>query len=103
MVYNGHSTYAYGQTPLHLQTVRHCIVQILGGESTGTYHCFAEFYGLTVMPTEFRKIMDTFSAKFKKVVVFSGDISIVSNGNKERLLAKMREGLKTLNEGNLLI
>ena len=55
------------------------------------------------MPTEFRKIMDTFSAKFKKVVVFSGDISIVSNGNKERLLAKMREGLKTLNEGNLLI
>ena len=51
-------TYAYGQVPLHLLIAKHCNFQITGGESTGTYRFVKGFYGLSVMPTEFQKVMD---------------------------------------------
>ena len=51
-------TYAYVQIPLHDLTKRHCDFQIVGGKSTGTCRFTSEFYGLTVMPTEFQKLMD---------------------------------------------
>ena len=51
-------TCAYGQIPLHVQTAKHCNFQKIGGESTGTYQFTTGFYGLTVMPTEFQKVMD---------------------------------------------
>ena len=51
-------TYAYGQVPLHLVTAKRCNFQIIGGESTGTYRFVTGFYGLSVMPTEFQKLMD---------------------------------------------
>ena len=51
-------TYAYGQVPLHLLTAKHCNFQIIGGELTGTYRFVTGLYGLSVMPTEFQKLMD---------------------------------------------
>ena len=51
-------TYAYGQIPLHLLGAKHCNFQIIGGESTGTYRFVTSFNGLSVMPTEFQKVMD---------------------------------------------
>ena len=53
-------TYAYIQVPLHLLTAKHCNFQKFGGDSTGTYRFVTVFYGLTVMPTEFQKVMDIF-------------------------------------------
>ena len=47
--------YAYGQVPLDKQTAKHCNLQIVGGKANGTYRLITDFYGLTVMPTEFQK------------------------------------------------
>ena len=94
-------TYAYGQIPLHLQTAKHCNFQIIGGESTGTYRFVTGFYGLSVMPTEFQKVMDMLLAKFREVFVFIDDILIVTKGTKSEHLDKVREILKTLDDAEL--
>ena len=94
-------TYAYGQIPLHFLTAKHCNFQIIGGESTGTYRFVTGFYGLTVMPTEFQKVMDLFLAKFREVFVFIDDILIVTKGNKAEHLNKVREILKVLDKAEL--
>ena len=39
--------------------------QSIGGESTGTHRFVTRFYGLTVMLTEFQKVMDILSARFR--------------------------------------
>ena len=83
-------TYAYGQVPLHLLTAKHCNFQIMGGESTGTYRFVTGFYGLSVMPTEFQKMMDILLAKFGEVFVFIDDILIVTKGTKKEHLDKVR-------------
>ena len=92
-------TYAYG--PLHQLTAKHCIFQIIGGESTGTYRFETGFYGLSVMPTEFQKVMDDLLAKFREVFVFMDDILIVTKGTKQDHIEKVREILKTLDAAEL--
>ena len=84
-------TYAYGQVPLHLLIAKHCSFQIIGGESTGTYRFVTGFYGLSVMPTEFQKVMDILLAKFREVFVFIDDNLIVTKGTKNQHLDKVRE------------
>ena len=39
-------TYAYGQILLHQLTAKHCIFQIIRGESTGTYRFVTGFHSL---------------------------------------------------------
>ena len=56
--------YAYGQVPLHAMTSKHCNFQIIGDDSTGPYRFVTGFYGLTGMPTEFQKVMDSKSVCF---------------------------------------
>ena len=94
-------TYAYGQVPLHISTAKHCNFQIIGGESTGRYRFVSGFYGLSVMPTEFQKVMDLLLAKFREVFVFIDDILIVTKGTKNEHLDKVREILKTLDNAEL--
>ena len=94
-------TYAYGQVPLHLLTANHCNFQIIGGESTGTYRFVTGFYDLTVMPTEFQKVMDPLLARFREVFVFTDDILIVTKGTKQEHLDKVREILKTIDNAEL--
>ena len=94
-------TYAYGQVPLHLLTAKHCNFQIIVGESTGSYRFVTGFYGLSVMPTEFQKVMDMLLAKFREVFVFIDDILIVTKGTKSEHLDKVREILKTLDDAEL--
>ena len=94
-------TYAYGQVPLHISTAKHCNFQITGGESTGTYRFVSGFYGLSVMPTEFQKVMDLLLAKFREVFVFIDDILKVTKGTKNEHLDKVREILKTLDIAEL--
>ena len=50
--------YAYGQTILHPETAKHCNFQIVGGESTVTYTFNTGYYGLTIIPHDFQKMMD---------------------------------------------
>ena len=87
-------TYAHGQEPLHEFTAKHCNFQLIGGESTGTYQFVTGFYGLTVMPTEFHKVMDIVLAKFKEVFEFIDDLLIVTKRTKQDYLTKVREILK---------
>ena len=94
-------TYAYGQVPLHLLTAKHCNFQIIGGESTGTYRFVTGFYGLTVMPTEFQKVMDLLLSRFREVFVFIDDVLIVTKGTKRKHLDKVREILKAIDDAEL--
>ena len=94
-------TYANGRVPLHLLTAKHCNFQIIGGESTGTYRFVTGFYGLTVMPTEFQKVMDLLLARFREVFVFIDDILIVTKGTKQEHLDKVREILKVIDDAEL--
>ena len=94
-------TYAYGQIPLRQLTAKQCNFQIIGGESTGIYRFVTGFYGLSVMPTEFQKVMDNLLAKFREVFVFIEDILIVTKGTKQNHLDIMREILKTIDEAKL--
>ena len=94
-------TYAYGQLPLHLLTAKHCNFQIIGGESTGTYRIVTGFYGLSVTPTEFQKVMDILLTKFREVFVLIDDILIVTKGTKDEHLDKLREILKSLDQAEV--
>ena len=93
--------YAYGQVTMHISTAKHCNFQIIGGESTGTYRFVSGFYGLSVTPTEFQKVMDLLLAKFRKTFVFKDDILVVTKGTKNEHLDKVREILKTLDNAEL--
>ena len=96
-------TYGYVQVPLHAITAKHCNFQIIGGESTGTYRFVTGFYSLTVMPTEFQKVMDNLLARFREVFVFIDDILIVTKGTKSDHLTKVREVFNVLDLANLQI
>ena len=50
------------------------------------YRFVTGFYGLSVMPTEFQKIMDNFLASFREVFVFIVDILIVTKRTKRMKL-----------------
>ena len=94
-------TYAYGQVPLHELTKRHCNFQIIGGKSTETYRFTTGYYGLTIMPTEFQKVMDLTLANINSVFVYIDDILIVTKGTKHDPINKVREVMKRLDEANL--
>ena len=94
-------TYAYGQIPLHELTKKHCNFQIVGGKSTGTYRFITGYYGLTVMPTEFQKLMDLTLASINSVFVYIDDILFVTKGTKQQHMNKKREVLKILDNANL--
>ena len=76
--------YAYGQIPLDESTAKHCNFQIIGRrrKSTGTYRFVTGHYGLTIMPTEFQKIMDLTPANMDCTFVYIDDILIVTKGEK---------------------
>ena len=94
-------TYAYGQVSLHELTRRHCNFQIVGRKSTGTYRFTTGYYGLTVMPTEFQKLMDLTLANINSVFVYIDDILIVTKGTKQELVNKVKEVMRVLDDVNL--
>ena len=94
-------TYAYGQVPLHELTKKHCIFQIVGGKSTGTNQFTTGYYGLTVMPTEFQKLMDLTLANINSVFGYIDDILIVTKGTKQEHVNKVKEVMRVLDDANL--
>ena len=60
------------------------------------------YYGLTVMPTEFEKLMDLTLVNINSVFVYIDDILIVTKGTMTEHLNKVRrEVMKVLDEANL--
>ena len=50
--------YAYSQPILEPQTARHCNLNIVSCEGTGTYRFITGFYGITDMPAALQKAVD---------------------------------------------
>ena len=94
-------TYAYGQIPLHELTKRHCNFQIIGRKFTGTYRFTTGYYGLTIVPSKFQKVMDITLANINSVFVYIDDILIVTKGTKHDHINKVKEIMKILGEANL--
>ena len=88
--------YAYGQTELHPETARHCNFQIIGGRATGTHAFNTGYYGLTIMPLEFQKIMDKLLHKIRNSFAVIDDILIVTKGTSQQQIEKVEEVMKTL-------
>ena len=82
--------HAYGQVPLHENTARHRYFQIIGGKSTGTYRVITGQYGLTIIPTEFQKVMDLTFVIIDCTFVNIDDILIVTKGSKHVHMQKVR-------------
>ena len=93
--------YAYGQVPLDEETARHCNFQITCGKARGTYRFITGFYGLTVMPTEFQKVMDKKLSNMANTYVFLDDILIVTKGNQTDHYARVKQVLEKLDEANI--
>ena len=93
--------YAYGQTIIHHETAKHGNFQIVGGESTGTYAFNIGFYGRTIMPLKFQKIMDQILHKTKNTFTFIDDILIVTKGTKEEHLKRVEDVIKVLDEAKV--
>ena len=81
-------SYAHRQVPLHALTARHCIFQSIGGESTCTYRFVTGFYGLTILPTEFQKVMGNLLARFRELFVFLDNILIVLKEQRASICRK---------------
>ena len=74
--------YANGQTELHPETAQHCNFQIIGGKATRTYAFNTGYYGLTIMPPEFQKVMDKLLHNIQNTFAFIDDTLIVTKGTK---------------------
>ena len=93
--------YAYGQVPLHESTARRCNFQIVGGKLTGTYRFITGHYRLTIMPTEFQKVVDLTLVNSDCAFVFIDDILIVVKGYKIVHMQKVSEIMKVLDKANV--
>ena len=93
--------YAFGQVLLNPSLAKHCSFAIVGGKASGPYRFLTGFYGLTVMPTEFQRIVEEYLIKIANVYVFINDILIVTKGTKEEHEEKVREVFKKLDSRKL--
>ena len=78
--------YAYGLTEIHPETARHCNFQKVGGRATGTYAFNTGYYGLTIMPAEFQKIMDKLFHKIRRYSICNKGHSSTTYGKKEEVI-----------------
>ena len=69
--------YAYSQLKLHKDTAKHCNINDIRGESTGSCTYKTDFKGLNDMPTKFQKAMDYTIIGFRNTFCFFDDIILV--------------------------
>ena len=94
-------TYAYGQLPLRPETSVQCIYSLVGGRSTGTYRFKTGFYGLTSMPAEFQRVMDSILSEFPHAHAFIDDILITTKGSENEHIPTVEKILKKLDKENM--
>ena len=86
--------YAYSRIPLHTNTAKHCKIKFVGGDTTGTFRFLTGFQGLTDMPLEFQKALDSILIGTTNTYCFLDNILIVSKGTKEIHMKLVYECLK---------
>ena len=96
-------TYAYGQLPLKENTNKHCNFSLVGSRSIGTYRFKTGFYGLTTMPAEFQRVMDTILSEFPYAHAFVDDILVLSKGTKIDHIALVEKILLKLDKKNMAL
>ena len=94
-------TYAYGQLPLSPETSVQCNFSLLGGKSTGTYRFQTGFVGLTTMPAEFQRVMNTILLEFPQAHAFIDDILVVTKGTKIEHISTVERILRKLDRKNM--
>ena len=95
--------YAYRQLNLDSNTANHCNFNIISGDMTGTYRFQTGLYGLTDMPAEFQKAMDSTLIGLKTHIVFSMTFWSEVRGSEEEHKNFVMSCLKQLDEENLRI
>ena len=78
-------TYAYGQLQFSEETSVHCNFSLVGERLTGTYRFRTGFYGLTFMPAEFQRVMDSILNEFPQANAFIDDILVTTKGTQGRI------------------
>ena len=95
-------TYAYGQLPLSPETSVQCnFSSLMGGKSTGTHRFQTGFYGLTTMPAEFQRVMDTILSEFPQAQAFIDDILVVTKGTEIEHISAVERILRKLDRENM--
>ena len=94
-------TYAYGQLPLSEETSVHCNFSLVGGRSTGTYRFRTGFYGLTSMPAEFQRVMDSILNEFPQANAFIDDILVATKETEVEHISLVEKILRKLNRENI--
>ena len=95
--------YAYSQLQLEESTAKHFNFNIIGDQATGTYRFITGFYGLTDMPAEFQKAIDTILRGLENTYSFLDDIIIVTGGGIKNRKQQVFECLERLDKENLSI
>ena len=86
---------------LHPETAKHCNFQTVGGESTGTYAFNNGYYGLTITPPEFQKIMNNMLHEIKNTLTIIDDILVVTKVTKNEHMHEVEEVIKELDEAGV--
>ena len=86
--------------PLNESTAGPRNFQTIGETSTRSYRFVAGHYGLSIMPTEYQKLMDKTLVNTACTFVYIDDILIVAKGKKVYICKKF-ELLEVLNSANL--
>ena len=94
-------TYTYGQLPLSEETSVHCNCFLVGGRSTGTYRFRTGFYGLTSVPAEFQRVMDSILNEFPQANSFIEDILVTTKGTELEHISLVEKILRKLNRENI--
>ena len=94
-------TYAYGQLSLSPKTSVQCNFSLVGGKSTGTYRFRTGLYGLTTMPAEFQRVMDTILSKFPQAHAFIDDILVVTKGTEVEHISAVEKNLRNSDRENM--
>ena len=97
------SKFAYSQLKLHPDTSRHCNLNIICGNSTGTFRFKTGFCGLTDMPAEFQKAMDYTLFGLTNTFCFLDDIIVVSKSSRQSHIKYVYKCLQKLDADNLKI
>ena len=95
--------YAYSLLPLHPDTQKHCNLNILKGNATGTYKLLNGFFGLTDLRATFQKMMDTSLDGLNLTNAFLFDTIIITKGTLEDHEKEIDKTLNRLNEKNIAI
>ena len=87
-------TYAYGQLPLSPKMSVQCNFSLVGEKPTGMYRFRTGFYGLTTMPAELQRVMDTILSEFPEAHAFIDDILVVTKGTETERISTVEKILR---------